>query len=419
MLRLILSRLAPTALGLAALVLLTPCPARAAARNLLLNPGFEERLEGHTWMPAGWDTSISGLPTTFFGRDTFLARGGNFAANVANISTMLPMAHNWSQAVAVGREAWGKDLLFTVWTRSNGVEGRAYCLLQAYRDTLSKMARTWKVPREEAASRLRINKVDDPLVDFGWKRVVFTEPQTDWVRRELRVYCPLGVNMVFVRCGVLGTGQLLIDDASLTIESALPAPKLATGVNLLADGGFEGTWANWEIGIPPYAGLHIERDSTEAHSGKSSALFDFRPDRNMPAPPVVTRIGVCQVISNRALGGKRVKLSAWVKTDSLKSSAYLKIFAHGHYGTLQGISSEQWSENQPWTLTTQLLDLPPDTYQVWAWCQYDGPARGKVHFDDVSLEVLGPVPPESKLPPVKKPAAVKSDGRSKSDLRRD
>jgi hypothetical protein len=55
---------------------------------------------------------------------------------------------------------------------------------------------------------------------------------------------------------------------------------------------------------------------------------------------------------------------------------------------------------------------------VWAWCQYDGPVRGRVHFDDVSLEVVGNVPPTPKAPPVKKPAAAKSDNRSKSDAQR-
>jgi len=415
--RTFLSRVAPAALALAVLTLLAPGAARAASKNLLLNPGFEDRLEGHPWMPAGWDTSVSGLPTTFFGCDTFLARSGNFAANVANISTVLPMSHNWSQSLLVGREAWGKDLLLTIWTRSNGVEGRAFVLMQAYRDTISKMARIWNVPRDEAALRMRINRVDDPLVDFGWKRVVFTDAETDWVRRELRVHCPPGVNMVYVRAGVHGTGQLMIDDASLTLESAQPAPPIKNGENLLADGGFEGDWASWELGLPPYAGIHIERDTTEAHGGASSARFEYRHQPNTPAAPVMTRIGVCQVVSNRNLGGKRVRLSAWAKTDSLQSTAYLKIFAHGLYGHTQGIASHQLSQTKPWTFTSQELDLPPDTYQVWAWCQYDGPVRGSVNFDDVSLEVLGPAPPRPKVPAAKKPAA-KSSSRTRSDAQR-
>jgi len=389
-------RLRATLLALACFVVLPASAARAASRNLLANPGFEDRLPGHPWMPAGWDTSISGLPTTFFGCDTFLVHGGRFAANVANVSTVLPMAHNWSQSLTVGKEVWGKDVLFTVWTRSNGVEGRAYCLLQAYRDTVSFMAKTWKVPRDEAAQRMGIHKVDDPLVDFGWKRVVFLEPETDWVKREMRVYCPPGVNMLYVRCGVLGTGQLLVDDASLTIENPLPAAPIKPGTNLLSDSGFEGDWTTWEISMPPYAGLFVTPDSTEAHSGRKSAFFQFVPQPNMAPAPVLARVGVCQALSNRNWGGKRVRLSAWCKVDSLQGVAYLKIFGHGKYGVVQGIASEQFSDTQPWKLTTQELDLPRDTYQVWVWCQYDAPVKGKVHFDDVSLEVLGDVPPPDK-----------------------
>ncbi len=396
---------------LASLVLLPLAlvPARAASKNLLANPGFEERLPGHPWMPAGWDTSTSGLPTTFFGCDTFLVHSGKYAANVANVSTVLPMAHNWSQSIPVGKEAWGKDLLFTVWTRSNGVDGRAYCLLQAYRDTVSYMANQWKISRDDALQKMHIHRVDDPLVDFGWKRVVFTDPETDWVKRELRVWCAPGTDMVFVRCGVLGTGQLIIDDASLTLENPLPATRLAPHQNLLTDGGFEGDWSSWEISIPPFAGLFVTPDSTEAHTGKKSVFLEFVPQPNMPPSPIVTRVGVCQVVTNRNLGGKRVRMSAWCKVDSLHGVAYLKIFGHGKYGIVQGIASEQLSDTQPWTLTTQELDLPPDTYQVWAWCQYDAPVKGKVHFDDASLEVIGDVPPPPKIPKLPKSSKASAE----------
>lgn len=414
MLRSTLSRLGVAFALLTLPVLLTAAAAHAASKNLLLNPGFEDPLEGHPWMPAGWDTSVSGLPTTFFGRDTFLVHGGRYCVNVANISTVLPMAHNWSQSVLVGKEAWNKDVLFTVWTRSNGVEGRAYCLLQAYRDTISKMAKVWGVPRDEAQERLHINKVDDPLLDFGWKREVFSDPQTDWVKRELRVYCPPGVNMLFVRCGVYGTGQLLVDDASLTLEPPRAAPPLRTGTNLLADAGFEGDWSAWELGLPPFAGLHLEPDSTVAHSGKVSALLEFVHEPGAPAAPITTRIGICQPVANRNFGGKRVRLSAWCRTDSLDTVAYLKIFAHGQSGAVQGIASEQYSQNTPWTHTTQELDLPPDTYEVWAWCQYDGPAKGRVWWDDVSLEVLGPVPPKPKILPIKQGKSNASNKGAKS-----
>ena len=397
------------ALGCAALLALSiaPRPAESApSKNLLINPGFEDRLPNHPWMPAGWDTSVSGLPTVFFGCDTFMVHSGRLAASVANVSTFLPMAHNWSQSIQIGKEAWGKDLLFTVWTRSNGISGRGYTVIQVYRDTISKMAKVWGVTRDEAAQKLKINRIDDPLIDLGWKRIYFVEPETDWVRREMRVYCPPGVNMVFVRAGVIGTGQLLVDDASLTIENALPAPQLRPGENLLADPGFEGDCTPWEFVMPPYAGMVLERDTTLAHSGRACIHFETLQGPDFPRAPVQARLGVCQSIVNRNLGGKRVKLSAWVKTDSLKGTAYLKVYGHGQYGMVQGIASEQFSLETPWTQTTQILDLPPDTYQVWAWCQYEVPVPGQVYFDDAKLEVLGPVPPPPSVP--KPPVASKS-----------
>ena len=178
--------------------------ASAAPRNLLQNPGFESGRPDHPWLAAAWDTSASELPTVFFGRDTLLAHTGSWAVSVANLSTRIPVAHNWSQTVVVGREAWGKDLVFSVWTRSNGLRGRAYVLAQAYRDTASKMAVAWKVDRDEALRRLGINKVDDPLIDFGWARQFFVDEMTDWVRREVRVFVAPSTNVIFVRAGSLG-----------------------------------------------------------------------------------------------------------------------------------------------------------------------------------------------------------------------
>src|SRR4029434_7191206 len=83
-----------------------PTRAAATSKNLLLNPGFEQGIPDHPWMAASWDTFQSGLPTVFFGRDTVLAHSGRWAVSVANLSTYIPMFHNWSQTLLVGREMW-------------------------------------------------------------------------------------------------------------------------------------------------------------------------------------------------------------------------------------------------------------------------------------------------------------------------
>jgi len=373
----------------------------SAGPNLLANPGFETVLKGHPWMPAAWDTFESGQSTVFFGRDTFLVHGGRYAVSVANVSTLLPLWHNWSQTVLVGREAWNKDAVFTVWTRNNGLQGRAYALLQAYRDTVTRMARTWKVPRDTALHRLGINRIDDPNIALGWHREYFSEPETPWVKRTLRVFVPPSTNVMIVRVGILGTGQVLFDDASLTFEPARPAPPIPLQTNLLADAGFEGDGNAWEYSMPPYEGLRAERDTVTRHGGAASMRFDGTNDGWVEA-----RAGVCQAVVNRDLGGKRVRLKGWVLTDSLTGMAYTKIYFTTHDGSVHESTPRQFSQSTPWTEAIMEVDAPPGTYIAWPWLVFNVPATGRIWFDDVSFEVLGPAdyvtkgtpPPKVVLP---------------------
>jgi hypothetical protein len=329
--------------------------------------------------------------------------------SIANTSTLYPVWHNWNQTVLVGREAWGKDLVFSVWTRSNGLEGRAYILMQAYRDTVGKMAKLWNLPRDTAGKRMGINKLDDPLLDLSWKRLYFTESETDWVRREVRVFVPPMVNVIYVRGGLLGTGQILFDDASLVLEPARPAPPAPAHTNLLKDPGFEGDGNDWESSLPPYAGQRIDRDTTKAHSGRACIRYSGSPDGTIKA-----RAGVCQVFG-RELAGKRLRLSGWVKTDSLVELAYIKLYCSSlSRGMVQNEPGRVFSQTTDWTQVSIEMDVPPDTYEVWAWFAYNVPAAGVAYYDDTSLEILGPAasPPRPAAPPARPGApGTKPPGR--------
>ncbi len=386
MLRIPILRAAVMAAALAVVVFAPPSgTAPAASDNLLLNGDMEAPLPGHPWMPAAWDTSVSGLPSVFFGRDTFLVHGGRYSLNVANASTIFKMSHNWHQALLVTPDMWGKDAVLSVWTRSNGVDGRGYVLLQAYRDTISKMAKIWNVPREQARETLHINKIDDPLIDFGWKRVSFSEPETDWVRRDLRVYIAPSTNMLFVRLGIMGTGQVMFDDARLTTEPAGPAAPPPLMTNLLADPSFEGTGDDWEFSTPPFENMFVGIVKGVANTGNQSAGV-----WGGLGSLVEARAGVCQPIPARNLQGMRVRLTSHVKTDSLKGLAYIKLYANTLHGVEHPPTPKQFSVTNDWTETSLEMDVPKDTYNLWAWSVLNAPAAGKVYFDDMTLEVLGP-----------------------------
>ena len=382
------------ALALVALALLPAPRARAAAAagaNRLVNPGFEEGKPNHTWMPAGWDTSRSGLSTVFFGRDTLLAHGGRYAVTVANVSGLWPFSHNWGQTILVNKDDWGKDAVFSIWTRSTGVDGRGYVLIQAYRDTISRRAAETGVSRDSMAKQMNIHPVDDPLYDLGWKRLCFTEEETGWVRREVRIFVPPLSNVLFVRGGLIGTGQVMLDDASLTFETAKPAPPVPPHTNLLQDPGFEQGGLAWEFSLPPYRNMIGRVDSTVAHSGRCCAMFTGGEDGW-----VSSHAGAIQAIPNRNLQGKRIRLTGWFKTDSLKSNGYTKFYFHTLHGVESVNTVDQFGGTENWRMATLEADVPKDTYEVWVWYVYNGPAPGVVYIDDCSVEVLGPAGGEGK-----------------------
>lgn len=378
------------------------------AQNLLADPGFESTMPGHPWMPAAWDTSWSQLPTVFFGRDTTMAHEGRYSVSVANVSTLLPLWHNWSQTLVVGPEMWNKDLVFTAWTRSNGVQGRAYVLLQAYRDTIGKMARVWKVPRDTAMKRLGIIMANDPFIHLSTKREYFSEEETGWVRRQVRVFVPVSTNLVVVRCGLFGTGQVFFDETSLAVEDAQPSPELPVGVNLLLDPGFEGDGNSWDYSLPPYDEMRCEKDTTEAHSGRAS----IRCEGGMMGM-VKTRTGVAQLIANRSVAGKRLRLTGWIKCDSLMSQAYIKLYCTTPEKVVDLATPHQVAGTTPWTKVEIEVDAPEDTHQVWAWMVYNGPTEGRVYFDDASLEILGPSRASAARTSPGRPAKPAPAGKSK------
>ena len=386
-----------------------PREAWSAAANRFLNPGFELSLPDHPWMPAAWDTSVSGLLSVFFGRDTFVVHGGRYAVSVANLSTLVPMAHNWSQSFIVDRNWWGKDVVYSIWTRSNGLQGRAFIRAAIYRDSLSKMARTWGVSRDHAGNALGLKPIDDPQLELGWKSLYFIDPETDWVRREVRLHIPPSSNWLRLSFGISGTGQVIFDDASLTLERAASPPALPLRTNLIKDPGFEGDGTAWEYSVPPYEGTRVERDTTLAHSGKVCMRFEDAGNGFNLVPT-----GACQPILNRNLGGKHVRLTGWLKTDSLSGTANLAMF----FRTPQGSESpvpQLHSGTMDWTEISLEADTPPDTYEAWLWFMYESPARGRVYFDDVSFEVLGPAKkPEAPAPPPKKSSASKKSAPEKS-----
>jgi hypothetical protein len=273
----------------------------------------------------------------------------------------------------------------------------------------------WGVSRDTSRFRIGINMMDDPYVYLGAARDYFSDVETGWVRRQVRVFIPPSTNLIVVRGGLFGTGQVMFDDLSLTSETALPPPTLPVGVNLLKDPGFEGNGDDWEYSLPPYDEMRADRDTTVVHSGKASIRFT-----GGTIGMVKTRAGVAQLIGNRSLAGKRLRLTGWIKCDSLMSQAYLKLYCTTLARDEDVGAPKLVGNTTPWTRLEMEMDVPRDAYQVWAWLVYNAPAEGRVYFDDASLEVMGPSrsgPPGTAKPAPPPKAPGKSSAKSTSGTR--
>jgi hypothetical protein len=260
---------------------------------------------------------------------------------------------------------------------------------------VTKLARIWKVPRDEALRRFGVAPINDPVQNYGWKRLQFDGGEGTWTRREVKVYVPSGTNVLFVRCGLLGTGQVAFDDASLTLEPAGPAPDVPLGQNLFLDPGFEQLGYEWEWVVPPFEGALVMCDTTVAHTGRASIRCS-----GMEHAPVAARAGVCQAFPGRMLGGKRVRLSGWFRGDSIGAECYAQLGWESPRGSEKSGASKSYHGTFDWTRTYVDVNIPADAKVVWAWLQFSAPAMGRVWIDDASLEVLGVEKPADAKPNV-------------------
>jgi hypothetical protein len=381
-----MNRIVASAVLLSSLVLsavaFTPQTADAqAGSNLLANPSFEN---GGLFTPTDWDTTVAGVPTVLFYWDPDVTHGGKKALSIVNAGDIIPIWHNWNQMIPNAQKYAKQDLELNVWTRSTQLSGRGYVMVQCYRDTIMNHAIAHNMTREQARKELGYKYADDPQLEMGWARQYFSVESSDWTQRKVKVYVPPTTDLIIVRFGLFGPGQVWFDDASLVATPAKPAAAIALGKNLLGNPGFERAPDEWEYSIPPTPGAIIEMDSTTAHSGRYSAMMTTQQK-----PGFQSYQAAAQVFNARNLSGKRVRMSGWCKLENVNdASAYLSIYATGLYGVDGSLAGDALSGTKDWTYYTVDWDVPKDSFTVWARAGYQT-TLGKCWWDDLKFEVLG------------------------------
>ena len=230
-------------------------------------------------MPAAWDTSRAGLPTVFFGRDTFAGaqrpllgerRQRQHAASRCG-TTGARRCVVGPRDVGQGRGVLGVDAQ---------QRRRRAAPTSCSRPTATparKMPRSGRSPRDTRAHAPRHQQGRRSERRPGLEaRSTSPSPRPTWVRREVRVFVPPRTNVLVVRCGLFGTGQVMFDDASLTLEPALPPRRRSRwATNLLADSGLRGQ--RRRLGVLAAAlrrACAVRTRHHWSHGGRESVRFD-------------------------------------------------------------------------------------------------------------------------------------------------
>ena len=379
-----------TALALLAFALFDSTPPSADAQSATTqtatrfrNPGFED---GGLFSPTDWDTTVAGVPTVLFYWDPDIKRSGARSASIVNAGDAIPVWHNWNQMIPKAGDLIGRDLELTVYVRSSQMSGgRGYVMLQAYRDTVMNQALDEGITREEARVKMGYKYADDPQLELGWARQYFSSDIEEWTQKKVRMYVPPSTNLVIIRVGIFGSGQVWFDDAQLAVRPP-ETVALPLGKNLLANAGFERPLDEWEFSMPPTPQAAITRDSTVAHTGRFSARFEAPVKAAFQ-----TYMNACQVFNARNLSGRRVRMSGWGKTENLVDSAYLSVFSTGMYGVDGSLAGDAFSGTRDWSFYSGEFDVPKDTYTVWARAGVQA-SPGTTWWDDLKFEVLGASP---------------------------
>ena len=351
---------------------------KAASENLVRNASLED---GVLFTPTGWDTTVSGLPTVSFEWAEGEARTGERSLYVFNASDAVAMWHNWNQTILDVQSFAGKELVLKAWIKTEQIQGKAYLFLQAYSDTITIEAVRTGTPRQEMRVKMGYKPIEDPQTELGWSRKYFSTNVAEWTPIEVSLFIPPTTNLIMVRAGIFGAGRVWFDDFEMVSRPAAKESQIKPGKNLMVNPGFEQGLDGWDFSLAPMEGLRI-RTSDIAHSGKKSAMMS-----SQGRPPLQMLSMYFQVLNTRQLSGKKVRLSAWLRTEDFQSKAYIRIFGTGTYGDFRPVASRAIGGTTDWTLVSTEATFPEDTYVVWAQAGMDTNV-GTIWVDDVSFELV-------------------------------
>lgn len=285
----------------------------------------------------------------------------------------------------VPTEFLGKRVRMTMWVKGNMTGGIAHCWV--------RVDGPWNEKNEDIKYGSFDNMTDRPIAG-----------KTDWTRNSIVIDVPEESTNLWFGCMLSGTGQVWLDDFSFEpvskdvpltgISSGEPSQKQPLNLNFedmdvsekagakdLKNFVYE--WSadhdskHFEIGIDP----------NEKHSGRRSAYVKSLTQK----PPEFGNIDQGFIPTKQL--GKRIRMSAWVKTNVTSGTAqlWLRIDRPSNVHTAAGLFDNM--DDRPirgvtgWTQYHLVCDVPTDSNLIAFGLMLIG--EGQAWLDDVQFEEVG------------------------------
>lgn len=285
----------------------------------------------------------------------------------------------------VPRDFLGKRVRMTAWIKSKITTGSAHCW--------ARLDGEWSKTDAGIRSGSFDNMTDRPI-----------SGTTDWTQYSIVIDVPEESTDLWFGCMLSGTGQVWIDDVSFkAVSKDVPLTGISSGVQSKRQPlnlNFEDKHASEKAGAQrltnfvygwnaDHDGNHFEIgiDSKEKHSGTRSAFVKSLT----PNPPQFGNIDQGFVPTDQL--GKRILMSAWVKTKNTSGSAQL--WLRVDRPSKKTISPDLFDnmDDRPikgvtgWTQYKLVCDVPSDSNVIAFGMMLIG--EGQAWLDDVQFETVG------------------------------
>jgi len=200
------------------------------------------------------------------------------------------------------------------------------------------------------------------------RRIVGT---TDWKKYDLVVDVPASATNIRLRMGLFGAGKAWVDGVALDVVG----PEVP-----LTD--WPGRWTPGGAATKDY---EVGGDPTVVHESPGGGYVRSKPGATKGSGGLVT-----WVVPSPYLG-KRVRLSAFVRTENLEQRAGLWVWVGGANNAMlgmDGMGDRPIKGTTGWKKYDAVVDVPSGTTNLAYGLFVDGP--GAAWFDGLTLEAVGP-----------------------------